>query len=583
MHFRLRIVPLRFTLVALLVATAAAGCGGGGGGGSPPPPPAPTFSLATHALTYTATSSTAATPAAQTVSGSVTGSLSGTLYIVVTVAGPAVDTVSAFSVSGSSGQASVSVKAPSALGPGTYSSTITVHACSNDSTCATGELAGSPQTVTVSYTIDAPTLADLVAPHAISTAASGNVVLRGHGFTGTSAVSFGGATASAFSVVSDSLITATYPAGLAVGTQVVTLTGGTSSFAGNVVVVGPQAYAATTLAYPHAPGRVLQVVFDAARQMLYVAVEFQGDPQAGQVWTYAYSNGAWAPAAIIPIIELRDVALSLDGSTLYALTSTAVLEYPASNPSAGPARTVTAPFAASVIGAPCLVRFAFANDGTALVATGIYGSGAVADVYAYQAVAGTFADLGNAWRLATAPFGALGGTYTGSLVASGDGSFVLATHNDPSATPVGFGYDAVAGIMQAAPVALNQIPDQPAALDDAAAHIVVTDGTTTEVLTTSAITGGIPPPLGNGAFVLVTLVNSQGTRLYTVTADNQLHSFDLTAVPSGQPAMYPEIGTAIAFTPPRITSPTLRTAMTPDGETLFIAGDGGVAVVPAPQ
>ncbi len=42
----------------------------------------------------------------------------------------------------------------STLGPGTYSSTITVWACTSGPSCATGNLAGSPSTVAVTYTID---------------------------------------------------------------------------------------------------------------------------------------------------------------------------------------------------------------------------------------------------------------------------------------------------------------------------------------------------------------------------------------------------------------------------------------------
>ncbi len=42
------------------------------------------------------------------------------------------------------------------------------------------------------------------------------------------------------------------------------------------------------------------------------------------------------------------------------------------------------------------------------------------------------------------------------------------------------------------------------------------------------------------------------------------------------------LGTGVAQSIPSTTSPTLRTAVTADGKTLFIAGDAGVAVIPAP-
>lgn len=42
------------------------------------------------------------------------------------------------------------------------------------------------------------------------------------------------------------------------------------------------------------------------------------------------------------------------------------------------------------------------------------------------------------------------------------------------------------------------------------------------------------------------------------------------------------LGTGVAQSIPSTTSPTLRTAVTADGKTLFIARDAGVAVIPAP-
>src|SRR6266699_1154774 len=189
--------------VAMLVAC---GGGSGGNGGASGVGSGTTFSVGTHSLSYGASGPTASTPAPQTVTGTVTGTLSGTLYIVVDVAGPAVANVSSFSVSGNSGQGSVSVQLPSALGIGTFTSTLTIHACINDSTCTTGELNGSPQVVNVSYTISAPPIADTVMPHVVASGISGSVVMRGSGFTGTTSISFGATPATSFTVVTDSLI-----------------------------------------------------------------------------------------------------------------------------------------------------------------------------------------------------------------------------------------------------------------------------------------------------------------------------------------------------------------------------------------
>ena len=62
---------------------------------------------------------------------------------------------SVFLTSNTTGQAAVSVPAPSSLGVGTYKGVITVHACTTDLTCASGNLSGSPRTINVTYHVAA--------------------------------------------------------------------------------------------------------------------------------------------------------------------------------------------------------------------------------------------------------------------------------------------------------------------------------------------------------------------------------------------------------------------------------------------
>jgi hypothetical protein len=67
---------------------------------------------------------------------------------------PKIATVTNFTINGNTtGQATVIPGSPTNLGAGNFTELITVSACLNDSTCATGQLQGSPQTVTVNYTI----------------------------------------------------------------------------------------------------------------------------------------------------------------------------------------------------------------------------------------------------------------------------------------------------------------------------------------------------------------------------------------------------------------------------------------------
>jgi len=571
----------------VVVLTACGGGGGGGGAGGGGGGSGPSFSVSTHSLSFSASGAAAPTPSPQTVTGTVTGTASGTLYIVVNVTGPAVASVSNFSVSGNSGQASVSVKLPSSLGFGTFASTLTVHACLNDPTCATGELSGSPQTINVSYDIASPTLADVAMPHVIAAGMTGSVVLRGSGFTGTTAVSFGATAAASFTLVSDSMIRATYPASLTPGPQAITLTGSQQAFSGQVVAVGPQAYAAATLTYPSMPQRIAALVFDAQRQVLYVGADGWPDSGASQIWIYAYASGAWGSPAVIAAPELVDLSLSPDGSKLYALTATSIEVFDAANPTGSPPATLPAPFTSPT--GPSLLHFALTNDGNALVETGIYGGTTVADTYLYSFASATFSDLGNTTQLQSASDRTIG-----NLVASGDGSLVMATQNAANGpSPAIFSYAAVSGIIS--PFTgprdqfgqpWSQIGYVPMAIDTAGDRIVLTSDNNSWVLDGGADVLGA---LGvNSVQAWVDIVNPQGTRVYELRADAgltaaaTLHTFDLTAAPTGLPAAYPEIGAPVTQPIPSATQ-VLRTAITPDGATLFIAGDAGVAVIPAPN
>jgi hypothetical protein len=130
----------------------AAACGGGGGGGSTPPPV--TFSLSTNTVSFATAAPDYGTPAPTTVTATVTGPASGTLYIIVSLGNPSLVTVSNFAVtSNTSGQATITPVDASTLSAGTYTEALTVTACLNDSTCHTGQLQGSPQTITVNYAV----------------------------------------------------------------------------------------------------------------------------------------------------------------------------------------------------------------------------------------------------------------------------------------------------------------------------------------------------------------------------------------------------------------------------------------------
>ena len=140
---------------AFTIALSACGGGGGGGGdGGGNNAPAASFAASPSSLTFHATAANAAAPPPQTLTGSVSGTINGTLFINITLGGSIV-TVSDVVINGpNSGQVHIIPRLPSALGPGTHSDTLTVRACTTNVSCTSGQLAGSPQTVAVTYNID---------------------------------------------------------------------------------------------------------------------------------------------------------------------------------------------------------------------------------------------------------------------------------------------------------------------------------------------------------------------------------------------------------------------------------------------
>jgi hypothetical protein len=138
-------------VLALLGALLVASCGGGGGGGGGPPP----LSMALSTTSMTFTSTDGGTPLGQPVTATFSGSGSGTLYIVLTPADPTLVSITNPVVTGkTSGQATITPASATSVGIGSHATTVSVQACLNDATCQTGQISGSPQTISVTYSVD---------------------------------------------------------------------------------------------------------------------------------------------------------------------------------------------------------------------------------------------------------------------------------------------------------------------------------------------------------------------------------------------------------------------------------------------
>lgn len=570
-------------LAAILLTGTLTGCGGGGGSDTPPSTPvsssssssssassAATFSVSTNQLTFSASSPLAARPAAATLTGTVTGNLSqsGILYILVSVSGQAVSSVSNFSISGTTGQATVTPALPYDLGQGNFSGAITVRACLNSPTCASGELAGSPQVINASYTVALPTPGDSVMPHVIVSGSAGQVIVRGHGLSTATSVSFGTTPATSIAVVSDTEIRAQYPASLPVQTLPISINGGSISFSGSVVVLSSQTYSAQALSLPEPPSRILTTLYDMERRAFYVVIK-PATGAANQLWRYRYSGSAWVTTPdVLPITNAQDVKLSNDGSRVVALTNTSVIELDPSTSAS--LRTITGPFPApAATGSPYLKAFAFANDGNAVVATGAVGINGNAVTYMYSTAAGMFITA------LPASYNLYSSDTDGSplLQSSADGSVILAGQNGISPATF-YQYSPRTLVLRSTPITTGSAT---LVIDATGAKRVIHYlGGAGQVYDANNVLLGTTA--GNNIEALA--IDRAGTRLYTYNTDNTLHVYDLTTSTN---SAYPEIGSGSSVTGLKsVMLFGVRMELTPDGKTLFLIGDGGLRVLPAP-
>jgi IPT/TIG domain-containing protein len=316
--------------VAALVACLVAGCHGGG---DAPPPNASTagqqFIVTPANVGFAAAAPGSPIPPARTVMATVSGQTPQTLFARLVVTGNAVDATTSTVEILNPTQARITLRpaSPAVLGAGKFTSTITIIACSTDTTCASAQIGGSPATVSVAYQVGVQTPPpESLAPSVGAASVPGDVVLRGTGFGSVSSVTFGGTAATDVTAMSDSEIRATYPA-LAAGTLAISLNGGSGAvpFGQSLTLVPAGTLAAATLAYSTPPQNMRGLAFEPVTQTLFVGVGL-ATATGNLVLSYTFANGAWQLPQSANVANLRNLALSLDRSRLLALTDTSVVE-----------------------------------------------------------------------------------------------------------------------------------------------------------------------------------------------------------------------------------------------------------------
>lgn len=544
-------------LAAILVQLAA--CGGGGGNSGPPPVTA-SFAVTPTTAALTATSVNSPAPIGTFIRGTVTGTVTGTLYINILISGPAVKSVGTLTVAPGSnfGTALIVPQDPWGLGVGTFASTLTVHACQGDQTCQTGELAGSPQVVNVTYTIPptpiAPISISLVNPPEVASGSSGDVVLRSTGWGAIAAPTsllVGGTAAVAFTHPDPTTFTVTYPA-LAAGSYPVTTNN--NDQLGTVTVVDVPAFSAASLSYPASPGGIADVLYDLDAQALIVTTQ-NSDSSTNQLLSYGYSNGAWSTAVPTGMGGLRHAVplVYSPGPGLLLVSETSLGYYQSAGTSIQ-----------NMFGAEIFTGAAFSNAGYYLLTLETPGTSG--------AQTATFTPGGVPFGM-TFPTPASAGAFPQPTIAgSADGSRVVIVGASGAATRIA-AFDSTHELLSDTAVVFNhnatgRIP----ALDRRATRIVVSNDTATNVYDGGFNLLGTLP-----ATIQAYVVNSAGTRVYTYDATPQILSFDVSSSAAG--GAYAPLGTPLAVA---AAGAAPRMSISLDDKTLFVAGTTQVIVQPVP-
>jgi hypothetical protein len=536
--------PAARGIAGLLLASLLSACGSGGGDDAG----SASTQLSTHLLEFSASAPNAAAPPAQVVTATFGANVA---QLSVVHNGSAIARISTRHADRTA-QITIEPAAPGSIGPGRFTATVAVtgYTCAN--AACSSLAAGDTQTVTVRYQVSP--LAQIVAPYVATANTADTVIVRGVGFQrfDVDGVSFGANTATAFTVKSDSEITATHPA-LAAGSYPVRLNvadhEGPVPSTATLVVVEPVAYNAQVLSYPTAAPVIRALRYDAERSALVLGTDAAG----GTVLRYpSAGGGAWGSPSSVALGELQDIVLAPNGAQWFALSRTALT--PLEPTSLALAAAVPAP---SLATNNFLKGIAVANNNVAVVTTGIAGSTSTA-LYLYDI-------HNNALVLQSTA------TNNGTPAAALDGSTVVMIQGDPSLTtdPSVLTYTAASNLFAVAGIALKQNTIPPAV--DRTTSRYVLNGT--RVYGTSfTLVGKLPDA------TLAVAIRPDGKRAYTFDG-TALHTFDISAAVTDAGA-YTPIGSPVTLAGD--PGAGVRMTISPDGGALFLAGSTQIVIQPTP-
>jgi len=438
----------------------------------------------------------------------------------------------------------------SSLTPGFYQSTTTVN------------YLGAVYDISVPITLSVnKKQVNYVNPYVGYTSVAGDAIIRGHGFSDLTSpgVKFGTNSATYVTVVSDSELRVGYPA-LAAGAYSVEVKDAVTTLPSiaELQIVDPPSYSATSITRT---GGVRMLRYDPLRKVIYVV---------GPVLErYAFNGASWDSSSMSLGTYGNFITLSNNYDKLIKLNQNSFTIIDPATFIANSTVNFTGLYNGS---SPRSVSFA--NDGQAIFNTSTFPSpGSIGStVCAYDFFNDGIHSLSDI---------ALNGSVGAELTSTQDGSKVylnMNVYNYPASI-----YDASSGVLNETAtmthgayygVSVDQKGTRLITSDTTNNEVVVYDGSLTALGNLPALSG-IQASLQKTAFA----VSPDGTRAYAYVGDTQsLYVYDLTT--SDGMGGFVQIGSTTVVS----GGPTYLTWMiiSPDGGTLFIAGNDTLIVQPVP-
>jgi len=488
------------------------------------------------------------TPAAKTLDLSLsTGSAAWTSQIAYTGGTPGWLGVAP----GSSGTLpqTITVSVSSLPAAGLHSATITFTA------------GAATKVVPVSLTVNDPRV-NFVSPYVAATGVGGNVIIRGFGFASAGLqVDFGGTAAASASFVSDTEIHASYPA-LAAGSYPVNVANGGPALATRAqLVVNAPSLPAASLVRTNNPSGVGNLIYDAERQAVYLM-----DGDNNRIERYRVSGGMWLADSLVTGasgINPR-IALSPDGTELLKTSGGTMSRI---NPVTFSAMSGIDAMPFLGVGGN-LNLIAFGNDGGAIGSSFAPAPASGITLYRYDMLTQRFASVSTQTDMTNR-----------LIVASADGDTLVLPTFEPLipalAKPV-FTYDSSGGSLTQTAVTTTSTGHASLSRDGSRIILTTAESSATQVTT---VYNGSLAALGNlPADLRGFVISPDGATAYAYfSGSGTIRKFDLTS-PSGGGFTEVGVGTPVDSPGTFFSSMTIS----PDGGTLFIAGNQRMIVMPAP-